>query len=150
MALRPWVCRGAHTWLNSKSPWASFAPVGGRCGEDARRSSPLGIVEHIFETGKHCILRLRVIFVMELQGSCEKHSFSRRLRCLECGHLMTPLEAERVCSDEGKVPNRAWFELYWIGPRELHAQCDPWGTVLRGVASPCPVGDCEDQSDAEV
>ena len=87
----------------------------------------------------------------ELRGSCGEHAYTRRLRCSDCGHLMTPLEAENALALRGaEVPNRAWYELYWVGPRELHAQCDPWGTVLRGVASPCPVGDCEDQADTEV
>ena len=79
---------------------------------------------------------------------CEQHIYTRRLRCSMCGHLMTPFEAEsELALRAAEVPNRAFYELYWVGPREFHAQCDPWGTLMRGVASPCPVGDCEDQAD---
>lgn len=74
------------------------------------------------------------------------HTYGMGARCIYDDWTMTiteDVESGDLGPDE--VPNRTWYEVYWIGPRELHAMCDPFGISLRGVsADGCPIGECEE------
>lgn len=58
-------------------------------------------------------------------SSCE-HALAHGALCIHCQELMTV--AAYVPGDE---PNRTYYESYWVGPREAHAWCDPFGEFPR-------------------